>query len=100
MTSFSRSGVVPVLQPINVVCGHWLRADVGTHTPVTPRKSGGREKSWMSGKVFLDSSILVYAQDTGSADKQRRGRELIARLADSGDGVISRFRTRWSDQIS
>lgn len=43
----------------------------------------------MSGKVFLDSNILVYAQDTGSADKQRRSRELIARLADSGDGVIS-----------
>lgn len=43
----------------------------------------------MSGKVFLDSNILVYAQDAGSADKQRRSRELIARLADSGDGVIS-----------
>ena len=43
----------------------------------------------MSGKVFLDSNILVYAQDAGSADKQRRSRELIARLAESGDGVIS-----------
>jgi predicted nucleic acid-binding protein len=43
----------------------------------------------MSGKVFLDSNILVYAQDAGSPDKQRRSRELITRLADSGDGVIS-----------
>ena len=43
----------------------------------------------MSGKVFLDSNILVYAQDAGSADKQARSRELIARLAESGDGVIS-----------
>ena len=43
----------------------------------------------MSGKVFLDSNILVYAQDAGSADKQGRSRELIARLAASGDGVIS-----------
>jgi predicted nucleic acid-binding protein len=43
----------------------------------------------MSGKVFLDSNILVYAQDAGAADKQRKSRELIARLADSGDGVIS-----------
>ena len=43
----------------------------------------------MPGKVFLDSNILVYAQDRGSAEKQRRSRELIARLADSGNGVIS-----------
>lgn len=43
----------------------------------------------MSAKVFLDSNILVYAQDAGSADKQRRSRELITRLAHSGDGVIS-----------
>lgn len=43
----------------------------------------------MSGKAFLDSNILVHAQDKGSPNKQRRGRALIARLADSGDGVIS-----------
>ncbi len=43
----------------------------------------------MSGKVFLDSNILVYAQDAGSADKQRRSRDLIARLAGTGEGVIS-----------
>ena len=43
----------------------------------------------MSGRVFLDSNILVYAQDGGSADKQQRSREIIARLGHSGDGVIS-----------
>jgi predicted nucleic acid-binding protein len=43
----------------------------------------------MSGKVFLDSNILVYAQDVGSPEKQKRSRELITRLAESGDGVIS-----------
>ncbi|HVT45174.1 MAG TPA: PIN domain-containing protein [Thermoanaerobaculia bacterium] len=43
----------------------------------------------MSGKVFLDANILVYAQDAGSADKQRRSRDLITRLAATGDGVIS-----------
>lgn len=43
----------------------------------------------MSGKIFLDSNILVYAQDAGSADKQRKSRDVIARLAQSGDGVIS-----------
>lgn len=43
----------------------------------------------MPGKVFLDSNILAYAQDGGSPDKQRKSREVIARLAGSGDGVIS-----------
>jgi predicted nucleic acid-binding protein len=39
--------------------------------------------------VFLDSNILVYAQDAGVADKQRKSREIIAQLAESADGVIS-----------
>lgn len=43
----------------------------------------------MSGKVFLDSNILVYAHDAGSAEKQRRSRDLIAGLAGTGRGVIS-----------
>lgn len=41
------------------------------------------------GKVFLDANILIYAQDQDSPDKQRRSREVIAALADSGAGVIS-----------
>lgn len=43
----------------------------------------------MSGKIFLDSNILVYAEDAGSAGKQRKSRDVIARLAQLGDGVIS-----------
>ncbi len=43
----------------------------------------------MPGRVFLDSNILVYAQDAGSPDKQRKSREAIATLVGSGDGVIS-----------
>jgi len=42
-----------------------------------------------SGRVFLDANVFVYAQDSGSPDKQPRARQLIAAHADSGDGVIS-----------
>ena len=43
----------------------------------------------MPGRVFLDTNILVYAQDASAPDKQRTSREIIAELAASGDGVIS-----------
>lgn len=43
----------------------------------------------MPDRAFLDTNILIYAHDAGSPDKQRKSRELIAQLADSGDGVIS-----------
>ena len=43
----------------------------------------------MPGRVFLDTNILVYAQDTGAARKRRKSREIISRLAASSDGVIS-----------
>lgn len=43
----------------------------------------------MPDRIFVDTNILVYAQDAGYPDKQRKSREIIARLADSGDGVIS-----------
>ena len=42
-----------------------------------------------AGKVFLDTNILVYAQDQDSPAKRRRSREVIAALAQSGVGVIS-----------
>lgn len=42
-----------------------------------------------AGKVFLDTNVLAYAQDAGSADKQVRSRQLIAELAESGRGVVS-----------
>jgi predicted nucleic acid-binding protein len=43
----------------------------------------------MPDRVFLDTNILVYAQDASFPDKQRKCREIISQLADSGDGVIS-----------
>ena len=43
----------------------------------------------MPDRVFLDTNIFIYAQDAGSPDKQRKSREIIAQLADSGNGVIS-----------
>ena len=43
----------------------------------------------MPDRVFLDANILVYAQDAGSPHKQRKSREVVAELAESGDGVIS-----------
>lgn len=56
---------------------------------VTRTGTGGIEKSCMPGKVFLDANILLYAHDEASPDKQQRCREVIARLAYSGEGVIS-----------
>lgn len=41
------------------------------------------------GKVFLDTNVLVYAQDHDSPKKRKRSRELIAAVAASGLGVIS-----------
>jgi predicted nucleic acid-binding protein len=43
----------------------------------------------MPGRVFLDANILVYAQDSGTPKKQRKSREIITKLAESADGVIS-----------
>jgi predicted nucleic acid-binding protein len=43
----------------------------------------------MSDRVFLDANVLIYAQDEGSPEKRQKSRELIARLADAGEGVIS-----------
>lgn len=41
------------------------------------------------GKVFLDTNVLVYAQDLDVPDKRQRSRELIAAVVASGSGVIS-----------
>ena len=43
----------------------------------------------MSGRAFLDANILVYAHDAAVPNKQRKSRDVIARLAESADGVIS-----------
>jgi predicted nucleic acid-binding protein len=43
----------------------------------------------MAGKVFIDTNVLVYAQDSGQWRKRARSRALIEELVHSGDGVIS-----------
>lgn len=43
----------------------------------------------MPGRVFLDTNVLVYAQDASAPAKQRTSRDLIAELAGNVDGVIS-----------
>ena len=41
------------------------------------------------GKVFLDTNVLVYAQDLDAPHKRERSRQLMAEVAASGNGVIS-----------
>lgn len=43
----------------------------------------------MSGKHFVDTNILVYAHDRSTGVKHRRAQELLERLWDSGQGVLS-----------
>jgi predicted nucleic acid-binding protein len=43
----------------------------------------------MSGKCFVDTSILVYAHDITQGTKHERARELVNSLWESGDGVLS-----------
>jgi predicted nucleic acid-binding protein len=43
----------------------------------------------MSDRVFLDTNIIVYAQDVAAPDKRRKSREIISELAASGNGVVS-----------
>jgi predicted nucleic acid-binding protein len=43
----------------------------------------------MSDRVFLDANLFVYAQDAGAPEKQRRSRETIRQIANSGEGVVS-----------
>jgi predicted nucleic acid-binding protein len=43
----------------------------------------------MSGKVFLDTNILVYAQDGRAPKKQKRSREIITTLVEQDAGVVS-----------
>ena len=43
----------------------------------------------MSDKCFVDTNILVYAHDFKQGAKHERARALIAKLWDSGDGVLS-----------
>ena len=40
-------------------------------------------------KVFLDTNVLLYAQDPRDRTKQQRSRDLLARHRADGSGVIS-----------
>jgi predicted nucleic acid-binding protein len=43
----------------------------------------------MSDKYFVDTNILVYAHDRSAGVKRLRAQELLERLWDSGQGVLS-----------
>jgi predicted nucleic acid-binding protein len=43
----------------------------------------------MKDKVFLDTNILIYAHDRSSGRKHERARDLLQKIWDAGNGVIS-----------
>ena len=43
----------------------------------------------MSGKVFVDTNILVYAHDSTQGVKHERAQALVETLWESGDGILS-----------
>ena len=43
----------------------------------------------MSGKVFVDTNVLVYAHDSSSGAKHRIAKQLVTDLWVSGNGVLS-----------
>lgn len=43
----------------------------------------------MAARTFLDTNVLVYAQDASAPAKQRTSRAIIQSLAESVDGVTS-----------
>ncbi|HKW62945.1 MAG TPA: PIN domain-containing protein [Candidatus Acidoferrum sp.] len=43
----------------------------------------------MSGKVFVDTNILVYAHDLTQGTKHERAQALVQTLWESGDGIVS-----------
>ena len=43
----------------------------------------------MSGKIFTDTNVLVYAYDRSEPLKQKRALEVLDRLAMNGMGVMS-----------
>jgi predicted nucleic acid-binding protein len=42
-----------------------------------------------AGKAFLDTNVLVYAQDDDTPEKRTRSRDLIADVIATGIGVVS-----------
>lgn len=45
--------------------------------------------SFMSGNVFLDTNVLVYANDAAEPDKQQIARKLLTDVLHAENGVIS-----------
>ncbi len=43
----------------------------------------------MTSKVFIDTNILIYTEDTFNKAKQTKARECIREIVDHGRGVIS-----------
>jgi len=43
----------------------------------------------MSARCFVDTNVLIYAQDRSVGGKHERARRLLAELWNSGEGVIS-----------
>jgi predicted nucleic acid-binding protein len=43
----------------------------------------------MTGKVFVDSNVLIYAHDGDAGDKQQRAAERLGKLWESGLGRLS-----------
>jgi len=43
----------------------------------------------MAAKYFVDTNILIYAHDRRAGEKHERAREVVERLWDTGEGVLS-----------
>jgi len=43
----------------------------------------------MSGRVFVDTNVLIYAHDKGAGDRHRVASDLITRLWEERTGVLS-----------
>ena len=43
----------------------------------------------MNGRAFVDTNILMYAQDASTGAKHDRARQLVEQLWESGSGVLS-----------
>ena len=48
-----------------------------------------QEKNCMSGKVFIDTNILIYAHDLDAGNKHSLAREIVKNLWEQRTGVLS-----------
>ena len=54
-----------------------------------PKARNGRAKNYMSDKVFIDTNILIYANDGTYPEKQQKSRDRIRDIYKMGNGVLS-----------